>query len=189
MGLKITKEYSFSKVGVNEVKGLLPAMTLVVSPIVKHLKQSIYWDDNLGFEQSEYKSRDGFIPYSHNCGGLELCTVIPSCESYSFPFLEFGEWDGTHYCDGKDKDNCNCSDDSDGHYDAKLRVWLKFEGIENGIMSFYLVLSGGNGDAPYFREKYSSTYFESSFEAKTLSEFKRLAKREIAKLIKAMPLK
>jgi hypothetical protein len=51
MGLKITKEYSFSKVGVNEVKGLLPAMAVVVAPIVKHLKQSIYWDDNLGLKR------------------------------------------------------------------------------------------------------------------------------------------
>jgi hypothetical protein len=182
--IKIVKEYSFSKVGINEVVGLKDAMARVVVPIVDHLKQGIYWDDGLGFEESEYRSRDGFMAYSHNCGGLELCTIIPKCEEYDFGFLEFGECDTPDDC----VDNCVCSSD-EGHLDAKLRVWLKFEGISDGVMSFYLVLSGGNGDAPYFREKYSATYFEESFEAKSLLEFETNARGAISRLIAAMPIK
>src|ERR1700676_543528 len=138
--IQINKQYSFSKVGLNEVVGLKDAMYRIVTPIVDHLKTGMYWDDNLGFEASEYKSRDGFLAHSHNCGGLELCTIIPKCEEYDFGFLEFGECDTPDDC----IDSCVCSDE--GHLDAKLRGWLKFEGIEEGIMSFYLVLRGGNGE-------------------------------------------
>ncbi len=105
--------------------------------------------------------------------------------------MEFGEYSDRE--DGQsdeDYDSQRDSEDSDGHNDAKLRIWLKFEGIsDEGVMKFYLVLSGGNRDAPYFREKYSTTVFESDFEAKSLAGFKKKAKSEIAKLIKAMPLK
>lgn len=190
MSLKITKEYPFSKIGVDEIAGLKDAMTQVVKPLVAALREHVYWDSSLDFESSEYKSRDGFIPHSHNCGGLELNLVIPQCEQSSFDYLEFGEHDES--CDYNKPDaqghyDGNCSAGcEDGYLDAKLRIWLKFEGIENGVMSFYLVMSGGNNDAPYFREQYQPTLFEASFEAKTLAGLKRTAKKHINKLLKTI---
>lgn len=185
--LKIkSPQFSFEKIGLDEVEGLEKAMLDALQPIVDRLKKDIYWRDELGFESTEYRSLDGFIPYSSNCGGMELCEVIPKCEESSFSFLEFGECDE---CDGETQcgyEGMECGGDSEGHNDAKLRVWLKFEGIENGIMSFYLVLSGGNRDAPYFREKYSSTYFESEFQAGSIQAFKRIASKHVAELLKIM---
>lgn len=184
--LKLKKTYEFEKIGLNEVIGLKVAMEEVLQPIVNHLERSIHWIDDLKFSETEYRSRDGFIPYESNCGGMELCEIIPKCEEYNFSFLEFGECDE---CNGETQcgyEGMECAGDSEGHNDAKLRVWLKFEGIENGIMSFYLVLSGGNGDAPYFREKSSTTYFESEFKACSLEAFKRIATGHVAELLKVM---
>lgn len=188
MLLKITRKYEFEKIGVNEIEGLNAILRDALQPIADHIKEGIYWTDKVEITDTEYRSRDGFIPYSHNCGGVEICEIIPECEQYAFSYLEFGEWDGAHYCDDDaNKDECDCPYDYDGHYDAKLRIWLKFEGIDaNGVMSFYLVMSGGNGDAPYFREKYSSTYFEKSFEAKTLTEVKARASSAVNQLLKRM---
>lgn len=181
--LKIDTQRSY-KVGINEVAGLETAMREIVAPLLKEIRSKTYWDRDSDFEVNEYKSRDGFIPYSDNCGGLEYTAIIPECESYDWSFLEFGEWDGEHYCDGSDKDNCECPDDNDGHYDAKFRVWFKFEGIEDGEMKFWLYMGGGNGDAPYFRTKYEATVFEASFTAKTLSELKLKAKKPVQDLLK-----
>ena len=193
--IKIVKEYPFSKVGLNEVVGLKDAMTQVLIPVIDSLKNLIYWQDKIEFTSSEYTARDGFIPYASNCGGLELTLIIPKCEEYDFGFLEFGDCEECQNTTKLDRDGCtercgykgqDCSSESEGCLDAKLRIWLKFEGIDGGIMGFYLVMSGGNGDAPYFREKYSSTYFESEFTAKSIAEFKIKAKQHIAKLLKVM---
>lgn len=184
------------KVGLNEVVGLERAVRIVLKPVQEFLKKEIYWDD-CEFKQSEYRSRDGFIPYSDNCGGLELRVIIPKCHESDFQFLDFGDCEECqelfkkHADDKNDPKMCgrkgeDCSYDSEGYLDAKLRVWLKFEGLSEGVMSFYLVLSGGNNDAPYFRESRSALYFESEFKAKTLTEFKKKAKKHIAKLIKKM---
>lgn len=181
MGLRITKEYSFSKVGLDEVDGLKDALQAVIAPIQESIKDRIYWSE-VDVHESEYKARDGFIPYSSNCGGLEICEIIPKCEEHDFGFLEFGEYE----CEGNgcEVDNCQC--DSEGHLDAKLRVWLKFEGIENGTMQFWLYCGGGNGDAPYFRTRNETTVFEASFEAKSIAGVKRAASKHVKALLKAI---
>lgn len=183
--LKIKKEYPFSKIGINEVQGLKAAMKSVIEPVRAAIKENIYWSD-VELIESEYISRDGFIPHSHNCGGFEITEVIPECEQYEFGYLEFGSWDGEHYCDGSDKDNCECSSDSDGHYDAKLRVWFKFEGIDEDSheLKFYLYLGGGNGDAPYFRTQYEATVFETEFTCKSIKGLSRASSKHIKKLLK-----
>jgi len=169
------------KIGLDEIQGLEKAMTEVLNPVLESVTDRVYWSDDLKFESTEYRSRDGFMAYSSNCGGMELLVIVPKCEEYSFKFLEFGE------CDDKECDHeQECGYESEGHLDAKLRVWLKLEPMTGDTMNFYLVLSGGNGDAPYFREKASSTYFESEFSAKTIAEFKKKAKSEIAKLLKVI---
>jgi hypothetical protein len=196
--IKLNKTGSY-KIGLDEINGLEKAMTDVLKPVLEHIQDRVYWDNPLKFEPSEYLSRDGFIPHRSNCGGMELVVIVPKCEEHDFSFLGFGD---CGYCEElavKNELNSHgeiaacgyggqeCSSDSEGHLDAKLRVWLKLEPLdENGVMHFYLVLSGGNGDAPYFREKASSTYFESEFEAKSIAEFKRVAAKHIAKLIKVM---
>jgi hypothetical protein len=186
MGLIISKEYPFSKVGINEVKGLKDVLKSLMAPVQTHIKNHIYWSD-VDLTESEYTSRDGFIPHSHNCGGIEISEVIPKCEQYEFGFLEFGECD-PEYCECHKPDpNGECALDIDGHNDAKLRVWLKFEGInEQDEMEFYLYMGGGNGDAPYFRVNAEATIFEAQFTAKTLSELKRVGAKHINNLIKAM---
>ena len=45
-------------------------------------------------------------------------------------------------------------------------------------------MSGGNGDAPYFREKYLSTLFEAEFSCKSPAGLKRAAAPHIKKLMK-----
>jgi hypothetical protein len=185
--LKITKQYSFGKIGVNEIEGLKDAMHGAMTPVLDLIKSKIYWNDDLELDDSEYKSRDGFIPYRSNCGGVELTLIIPKCEEYEFGFLEFGQCDPEYCTCHTGNNDQGCELDIDGHNDAKLRVWLKFEGIDDsGVMSFYLVLSGGNGDAPYFRESSSSTYFETEFTCKSIKSFKTKAKTAIAKLLKIM---
>lgn len=172
------------KVGSQEIAGMHAAMSEVLAPLLAALKDRIYWDDNLGFGPAEYKSRDGFIPHSHNKGGLELHTVIPKCEEYNFGFLEFGE------CEDCGEAQCGyhgqeCGAESEGHLDAAFRVWLKFEGFNaDGRMEFYLVASGGNGDAPYFREKHFTTLFERSFTARTLAEFRTRGARAVKALVR-----
>lgn len=193
--LKIKDSY---KIGLDEVEGLQDAMTEVTKPILDLVLDRIYWNDGLKFEPTEYHARDGFMPYFSNCGGIELSLIVPKCEEHAFGFLEFGECEYCEELATKNELNSHgeiaacgyagqeCSSEGDGLLDAHLRVWLKFEGLENGIMNFYLVLCDGNGDAPYFSSQYSSTYFESEFSAKTIAGFKREAKKHIAKLLKVM---
>jgi hypothetical protein len=167
--LKLKIDRSKDKVGVNEVEGLLAAMKKVMEPVQSALQENIYWSD-VEMTEAEYTGRDGFIPYSDNCGGVIISEVIPECESLNFDFLEFGE------SEEEDEEN-------DGQLDAALRIWLKFEGFDGGVMKFYLVMSGGNQDAPYFRLKYQPVIFETDFTAKSISGFKLRAAAAISSLI------
>lgn len=178
--IKIVDTGSY-KIGLNEVEGLKEALFETIKPVQDALKNKIYWND-CSFEESEYKSRDGFIAHSHNHGGLELTVIIPKCEESYFGFLEFGECDDTE-CDHES----GCGYEDEGHLDAKLRIWLKFEGLDDsGKLNFYIVLSGGNGDAPYFREKYSETIFEAEFSASSVQGVKRAASKHIKALLKTV---
>lgn len=170
------------KVGLNEIQGLEAIMREIITPVETELKDRVYWND-CQFEQAEYKSRDGFIAHTHNCGGLELWITVPKCEEYNFPFLEFGE------CDDAECECCQdgeCSYEIDGHLDAALRIFFKFEGIdqETGEMEFYLCASGGNGDAPYFRTKYQADLFETEFTCKSVEGLKRQGNAAVKKLLK-----
>lgn len=184
--IKIKKQYEFSKVGIDEVVGLKDAMLKLIKPIESAIQEKAYWlKDNSIIENSEYKSRDGFIAHSHNCGGLEINEIIPEFEQDKFPFLEYGEWDGTHY-DCEDPTDCECMYAQDGEYDAKLRIWFKFEGYnpETNELNFYLYLGGGNGDAPYFRTKYEQTVFETEFSCKSIKGLNKASAKHIKKLLK-----
>lgn len=171
------------KVGLNEIDGLEAILRKSVEPIIEFVADKAYWTKP-EFDTSEYKSRDGFIPYSHNCGGLELTIIVPSFESYSWGFLGFGECDE---CDGESQCGYHgqeCASESGGHLDAKFRVWLKFEGLDDdGTLRFYLYCGGGNGDAPYFRTKAERTLFETEFSSKTLAGAERNAKRAVKSLL------
>ncbi len=194
--LKINKQYDFEKTGINEVEGLKEVLLKSMAPMLAFVKDKTYWNDDLELSESEYKSRDGFIPYRENCGGIELTCIIPKCEEYDWSFLEFGECDQCGTPDlgldrhglpkqcGYNGDSCGC--ESDGHLDAKFRVWLKFEGLDDGVMSFYLYCGGGNGDAPYFRVKAETTVFEESFQGKTLKQVQAQAVKAVKKLLKQL---
>ena len=107
--------------------------------------------------------------------------------------MEFGECEecgdakkypqGDHQCG---YDGVECADESDGGLDAALRIWFKFEGLEDGALKFYLYAGGGNGDAPYFRTKGEIDLFEASFECKSLGGLKRAAAKHVKALLKAM---
>ena len=169
------------KIGLNEIGGLETVLHMLAQPIVNYLKSEIYWATPK-FTPVEYESRDGFIANSHNCGGLDFNAVIPKCEEYDFGFLNFGECD-----DSECNHECSCSYEEEGHLDASLRIWLKFEGLnDDGRMMFYFVVAGGNGDAPYFRHKYEETVFETSFTCETLNDLKIVGSRRVNKLIKAI---
>lgn len=190
--IKLTKAAADSyKIGMNEVEGLESAIAEVLKPVQTKLKDLVYWND-LSLDQVEYKSRDGFIAHSHNCGGLELSCVVPKCESYEFEFLEFGDCDdcgnaeeypeNDHMCGYEGRE---CGAESDGHLDAFLRIRLKFEGITtDGDLGFYLFLEGGNSDAPYFRNL--PTLFEAEFTCKSVKGLKRAASKHIKALLKEM---
>lgn len=178
--IKLVSNHGY-KIGIDEVKGLKDVMIQVMKPVQALLLDKIYWGHGLELNEVEYKSRDGFIAHSHNCGGIELSLVIPECESSQFTYLEFGQWDGSHYgCD--DETQCECSFDTDGHYDAFLRIRLKFEGIEDDKLKFYLFIEGGNEDAPYFRSV--PTLFETEFTATSVTDFKKVSKKYIKKALK-----
>jgi hypothetical protein len=174
------------KIGLDEVVGLKTAMLKLFKSIEKAIKQHVYWNEGSLIDEAEYKSRDGFIPHSHNCGGLQIWTVIPKCEEYNFGYLEFGEWDGEHYSDCTEPDTCDCGTDSDGEYDASLRIWFKFEGYdkETRDLNFWLYLGGGNNDAPYFRTAHETTIFEASFSCKSIKGLERAASKHVKALLK-----
>lgn len=180
------------KIGMNEIEGLKESIEEALEPLKKVLKDKIYWGDKVEFESAEYLRRDGFIPHSHNYGGLQFYTVIPDCEASEWPFLEFGE------VTDEDLEDCSNEDEeesyreslsSGGHLDAALNIWFKFEGLnkETNEMTFYLVASGGNNDAPYFRDL--PTLYESEFKATTLEQVKAEGKKQVLKMIKKLGLK
>jgi hypothetical protein len=180
MKLKINDSNSY-KIGVDEIEGLHEILVSLLKPIQDHIKESVYWSD-VEIESTEYKSRDGFIPYRENCGGVQIMQVIPKCEEYKFSFLDFGQCDecGDSQCGYNGQE---CASESEGHLDAKLRIWLKFEGLQDGTMHFYLYCGGGNGDAPYFRTKYEHDVFEAEFTAKTLAELRKIGKLKVKELL------
>ena len=187
MKIQIKEDPNSHKIGVDEVIGLKAEMLKLMKAVQKQIKRNVYWS-NVELEESEYKSRDGFIPYSHNNGGIQIIEVIPKCEEYSFGYLEFGECDE---CGVKQCGYMECASESEGHLDAKLRVWLKFEGVnkETGELDFYLYLGGGNGDAPYFRTHAEKTIFESEFSCKTVKGLIKAAHPHFKKLLKVMGAK
>lgn len=170
---KQLSSYFKSKVTIDEVEGLAKVLEALMTPVRDQLAKHVYWND-LKVTPSEYQSRDGFIPYASNCGGFQLEFIVPKCEEYNFGFLDFGQCEdcgseahGGEMCGYKGQE---CGLEGDGHLDAKLRVWLKFEGQDpDGTLRFYLYAGGGNGDAPYFRTEHEITLFEREFTAKTLS--------------------
>jgi hypothetical protein len=181
--IKVNMENSY-KLGMNEVEGLKNAMTKVFKPIEDILKSKMYWNESGLIYDVEYKSRDGFIAHSHNCGGLMIRQVIPKCEEYEFSYLEFGECDE---CSGEKQcgyEGMECGSMNDGLLDASLRIWFKFEGYnkETGELEFYLCAGGGNGDAPYFRTQYEQDLFEASFACKSIEGLKRASSKHIKAL-------
>ena len=169
------------KIGVDEIEGLKAEMNKVFEPIVALLNDKIYWRNGDIVTEAEYKWRDGFIPHSDNCGGIQIRQVIPRCEEQEFSFLEFGETD----CAGNECDPDCCSCDDDGQLDSFLRVWFKFEGIqEDGSLKFYLYMGGGNQDAPYFRTE--PTIFEAEFSCKSVAGLKRASSNYIKLLLKEL---
>lgn len=189
--IKIKQGNSY-KIGVDEIEGLGEAMDQALAPILAEVKHRIYWDTGLTVHPTEYKSRDGFSAYSENCGGREISLIVPNCEYSLFTYLEYVECDE---CGQSTKDGeplmCGykgqeCTSESEGHLDSKIRIWLKFEGIQDGVMYFYLYYGGGNGDAPYFRTKSERTYFETEFKAKSLVEFTAKVNEATQKLLKIL---
>lgn len=185
------------KLGMNEVVGLKQAMAETLKPVVDSIVDKVYWTSAEHIvKDAEYKSRDGFIANSDNRGGIMIDLVIPSCERYDFGYLEFGECDGCNkdctVCRGSIDDPKNeeysggeCGSEVEGHLDARLRIWFKFEGInDDGELEFYINGCGGNGDAPYFRIKNLPDFFEASFACKSVAGIKRAAAKHIKKLLK-----
>lgn len=179
MKLQLTPDAHRSyKTGVDEIVGLKEAMEAAMLPVRNLLREKAYWDRELEFSALEYKSRDGFIPYSHNCGGVELGMHVPECEQYEWSFLEFGELTEEYLRDEEPWEN-------EGELDAYLRIILKFEGVaEDGTLQFYINASGGNNDAPYFRVSELPDLFEASFECKSVAGIQRAASKHIKALIK-----
>lgn len=188
--IKINKRYDFEKVGLNEVEGLKAVLKNLVRPLQKSLGHPIYWDEAVSFAENEYNSRDGFRAHSHNCGGYELKILLPSCERYSFPFVAFEECEDSECnCKLEDGDG-SCPEEADGGLDSILRIWLKFEGInENGVMSFYFYMGGGNADVPYFRSGREATIFGESFQATDLKQVRKTGGRIVRKMLKVMGAK
>ncbi len=183
MGIKIVKTGSY-KLGINEVQGLKKAMIKQMSVVQEHLKENCYWSD-VQLIDSEYLGRSGFIPHTHNCGGIEICEVIPKCCEYDFSFLEFGEHDADCAIINGNSE-CNCGE-ADGLLDASLRVWFKFEGLDAaGNLKFYLYAGGGNNDAPYFRTEYSADIFEAEFTCRSVGALPETAKKHFKALLKKL---
>jgi hypothetical protein len=181
--LTATAELSY-KIGMDEVVGLEDCLRGLMAPIRRALKAKMYWSQ-VDIDSVEYKSRDGFSAHSHNCGGLMIREVIPKCEEYDFAFLEFGELTECCLAEPEDEESCGSTCEGEGHYDAQLRIWFKFEGInDEGEMEFYLFVGGGNGDAPYFRSKHETDILEFSFTAKSLDQLRRRASKPIEQVIR-----
>lgn len=154
----------------------------------------------LSVEAFEFRRRDGFIPHSHNRGGLDLfiqttvSSLMGSGEHFGTAIEQWTEdsWDAAR----KDlleqaKERGETVDtDSDSFYDdtysycnddyegVAWRVRVMYEG--NGRLTVY---AGYDTDAPYYR--FSGEYshlFEQSITFKTLSGLKRQLERMTKKL-------
>jgi len=148
-----------------------------IKPLQVHLKDFMYWSD-VKFEDIECRSRDGFIPYSNNCGGYSFHSVIPYCEHGDDSVL-----DDDCYVDGELQDDFDC----DGHYDKGLFIQFKYEGLdEKNNHVFYMNISYGNGDAPYFRNKYIPTIFEREIRDKTIFGIKKKLNTVVKAMIKTL---
>ena len=183
--IKINQGSSY-KIGLNEVVGLEAAMREVLAPLVKVLRRKMYWNDSVDFDQVEYKSRDGFIPHSHNLGGLSVFTVVPKCEEHCFDFLTFGGYEYDASLTDEENISCEDNEDGEGHNDAAMRIWFKFEGIDDGRLNFYIIMDGGNGDAPYFRTQHLTDLYTAEFNCKSLAGIKRAASKHIKAILKMM---
>jgi hypothetical protein len=183
MKLQINSKNSY-KIGTHEVVGLEDAMQNIMSPIAEILRDKMYWNETLEFKAVEYKSRDGFIANQLNCGGIAIFEVIPEYEQYKFNFLEFGE--ATHDASLSDEENDSVreSELGDGHLDAALRIWFKFEGLSDGLMHFAIFVQGGNGDAPYFRRL--DDIYEGEFSCKTLTDIQRASAKHVKAIMKIL---
>lgn len=153
------------------------------------------FDASVKIEPFEFKRRDGFIPHSHNKGGLDLYTItavsylMGSGEHFGTAIEQWTEdsWDRAR----KDlleqaKERGETVDaDSDEFYDSVYdycsddyetvawRVRVMYEG--NGKLT---VFAGYDTDAPYFRFSGPfSSLFEQSITFKTLSGLKRQLER------------
>ncbi len=191
--VRIEKNDSY-KVGMDEIPGLKEALLEVMNPIKEALSEKIYWSSEIEINDQEYKSRDGFSAYPDNCGGLQICEVIPQCESYEFDFLNFGEYEASDIEGHENMTKEQLQEaieeayqgDTD-HLDAIFRCVMKFEGFdERGNMIFYFFLEGGNGDAPYFRQGRQSTIISGEFKAKTLKDIKKKSAKHINKVLKLL---
>ena len=183
--LNITSNQYSYKVGMSEVVGLEASIVKCLAPLKAVINKKLWWTKP-EFDKAEYLHRDGFIPHSHNCGGLQFNATIPKCEEYKFAKLEFGEVTDDDLADCKtdaEREEMEQSYNDEGHLDCHLSIWFKFEGFnDNGEMMFYLVASAGNNDAPYFRT--IPTIFEDSFTCKTLKQLEYLGKKKVEKMIK-----
>lgn len=193
--IKIVEDKNSHKIGMEEIVGLEMAMRDAFKPIETLIRDLAYWESENKHlvDTAEYKRRDGFIPHGDNFGGLQIRMIVPKCEQGCFDILEFGECnqcgDATEYPKGDHQcgyEGIECSLQSDGYLDAGLRIWFKFEGIEDGTLKFYLYAGGGGGDAPYFRTKAEADLFEASFECKSVAGVKRAATKHIKALLKVL---
>lgn len=187
--VKIAQGDSY-KIGLDEVVGLKLVLTSLMKPLQAALNEQQSWGSHDWFQitEAEYKSRDGFIPYNSNCGGLMIESVVPDWGQYDFQCLAWPEFTpSSESLTEEEQDEERQSDSDGGQLDSYLRIFLKFEGFneKTGAIQFYLNASTCD-EAPYFRLKYSKDLFESSFEAKTLVELHTKGKKHIAKLIKRL---
>lgn len=115
------------KTGVDEIVGLADAMRLSIKPLLDHLNELDDWcgDGWFKMESAEYKGRDGFIPHSHNFGGVEIGAVVPKCGEYNFSFLEFGEIEREPGQSDEDWDAQRDIEESDGHLEAVPKLKLR----------------------------------------------------------------
>ena len=184
MKLKIIENEHTYKIGMNEVEGLRDSILKAIEPMVEVLSDSMCFGDQ-SIEDAEYTRRDGFIPHSHNHGGIQMHVHLPKCQEYDFSWIEFDEYETN--CEEGNCGECDvCCDE--GHFDAFVKFWFKFEGIdEDGNMQFYINLSGGAQDAPYFRTV--PTLAETEFTAKTLKQVETKGRQAVLKIIKDLKIK
>lgn len=190
----VIKQGNSYKIGMNEVVGLRDAMIKALKPLQVALQDAQSWgsaEDWFPMDDAEYKSRDGFIPHSHNLGGIQINQVIPECGQCDFTKLDFPEYSpSSDDLTEAEQDAERESESGDGLLDSHLRIWLKLEAVDqlsdgNCLMKFYLVASTCD-EAPYFRHRTSRDLFESEFQASSIEAFKRKAAANVKRCIKAV---